>query len=211
MNKIRKILDELRQNQKQLIEREKLLHNQRRTYIKKYKLKLKEQVKIRFDDEIERIILQKRKNTIKIKKLKELLLKRSGGRNPDVKEVLDFYIKTFEERFKIVPHINYSVDGAIAKHLLKTYDKETLILLIKQYLSYNDPFIKKTGYLFKLLPTVINSLIVNIQKQINNNVKHDVKIDKIQLKEYKKLKEAGKVTGEEDWAKPFEELLKDEL
>jgi len=129
-------------------------------------------------------------------------LKFSFGR--EVHSLIKFYCYEFENLYKCQPRISFE-DSAALKSLIRDYPNGTLRLIISHYLKLNDDFVSKGGYALRFLPMKINRLLIGLENKVPHTA---ATLTKEQLEEYVKGKESGQWTGEEDWAKSYEQALK---
>jgi len=88
-------------------------------------------------------------------------------KDPNVREIIRFYMDTFFLKFGAYPHMKYGAAGTVAKRLIKDntdssglYDGDKVCRLINEYLECSDEFFKSTGYNFLLLPNYLQQRAV---------------------------------------------------
>lgn len=88
----------------------------------------------------------------------------------DVEKVADFYIKSFSGRFGEKPMLAVARDYPIIEDLLRQYSVEKVCALLVLYLTTsNDAFITQSGYTLPVFKSVINKLIIELNKKIKKS------------------------------------------
>ena len=128
----------------------------------------------------------------------------SFGRS--VSLIIKHYVNEFNRRFGYAPVVG-AQDGGILTALLKEYSDDDVKRMISGYLDTKDDFIIKNGYSLRFFPSRINSILIDMSKS-KAKPKPKVTLNITQLDAYRRGKAEGKWTGNEDWAIPYEEALK---
>lgn len=118
--------------------------------------------------------------------------------------LIKFYCFEFEKRFGRRPRISAEESGILSV-LIKDYSDEDLRLIISRYLELDDKFLKDCGYALKFLPMKINRVLIEMS---DKKPQKSSDLTKEQIQEYLKGKEQGFWTGEEEWARTYENAVK---
>ena len=68
------------------------------------------------------------------------------SKKSDFQEFIDFYFKTYREKFKTAPPFKGGRDGKTVKTLLKVMTVDILKTTVSRYLETEDLFFRKNGY-----------------------------------------------------------------
>lgn len=83
----------------------------------------------------------------------------NGKKISPVKSVIDYYHKSFVERFQEKPVITNKKDGDLIKKLVNAYGSEKVEELLDKFFAADDEFIKQSGYTIGVFYSQVNKLL----------------------------------------------------
>lgn len=101
-------------------------------------------------------------------------IKKSPEKSLDAKEVIQFYIELFKEKFNSEPEINWAACVLATNKMFKSKTKDELKSLIPEYLK-SEAYYKQSGYRYLMFPAWLQARVVNEVKEQVCNVKKDYK------------------------------------